>query len=112
MFLTEHTATQQVLGEPWKAQTLLEFQLPGELILCLFQLLPLLDVLFLEVMDLCLHCLKLGEELEPTGEAGERGSPLDNRVLPLPQASRHLCLASFLSYLFELLGLDVHLLLQ
>lgn len=42
---------------------MLEFQLPGELILGLLQLLPLLDVLFLEVMDLCLDCLKLREQL-------------------------------------------------
>lgn len=59
---------------PWKAQNLLKFQLPGELILSLFQLLTFLDVLFLEVMDLCFHCLKLGEELEPKGEAGEEGT--------------------------------------
>lgn len=95
---------------PWKAQHLLEFQLPGELILSLLQLLTLLDVLFLEVMDLCLHCLKLGEELEPKREADE-GDPPNNRLLPFP-ISRHLCLSLFLLYLFEFFGLDVHLLLQ
>lgn len=61
-------------GVPWKAPNLLEFQLPGELILSLLQLLTLLDVLFLEIMDLCFHRLKLGEELEPKGEAGEEGT--------------------------------------
>lgn len=96
---------------PRKAQDLLEFQLPGELILGLLQLLPLLDVLFLEVMDLCLDCLKLREELETTGEVAEPGSPLDNRVHSAPHLKEPLP-ASFLSYLFEFLGLDVHLLLQ
>lgn len=61
-------------GVPWKVQDLLEFQLPGKLILSLLQLLSLLDVLFLEVMDLCLDCLKLREELETTGEAAERAA--------------------------------------
>lgn len=99
-------------GAPWRAQNLLEFQLPGELILSLLQLLPFLDVFLLEVMDLCLHCLKLGEELEPRGEADEGGWPSRQRALPFPQVSRHLCLAWFLLYLFEFFGLDVHLLLQ
>lgn len=56
---------------------LLELQLPGELVLCLLQLLALLDVLFLEVMNLSLHRLKLGEELEARAEAGEEGLPED-----------------------------------
>lgn len=68
------------LGAPWRAQNLLEFQLPGELILGLLQLLALLDVLLLEVMDLCLHCLQLGEELEPRGEADGEGGPPDNEL--------------------------------
>lgn len=72
------------LGVPWKAQHLLEFQLPGELILSLLQLLTLLDVLFLEVMDLCLHRLKLGEELEPRREEDEEGDPPNNRLLSFP----------------------------
>lgn len=96
---------------PWKVLHLLELQLPGELVLCLLQLLALLDVLFLEVMDLGLHCLKLGEELGPGGEAGEE-SPFQRTKAPLPQVSRRLDLALFLSYLFEFFGLDVHLLLQ
>lgn len=99
-------------GAPWRAQNLLEFQLPGELILSLLQLLPLLDVFFLEVMDLCLHCLKLGEELEPRGEADEEGGPPGNELSLSPQVSRRLCLAWLLLYLFEFFGLDVHLLLQ
>lgn len=99
-------------GCHWKAQHLLEFQLPSKLILSLLQLLTLLDVLFLEVMDLCLHRLKLGEELEPRREADEEGDRPDNRLLPFPQVSRHLCLSLFLLYLFEFFGLDVHLLLQ
>lgn len=61
-------------GTPWKVQDLLEFQLPGKLILGLLQLLSLLDMLFLEVMDLCLDCLKLREELETTGEAAKRAA--------------------------------------
>lgn len=45
----------------------LELKLPGELILRLLQLLALLDVFFLQVVDLSLHSLELGKELEPGG---------------------------------------------
>lgn len=41
----------------------LELKLPGELVLCLLQLLALLDVLFLQIVDLSLHSLELGKEL-------------------------------------------------
>lgn len=44
--------------------SILEFEVPGELILGLFQLLPLIDVFFLDVLDFCLHCLQLSKELE------------------------------------------------
>lgn len=71
------------LGAPWRAQNLLELQLPGELILSLLQLLPLFDVLFLEVMDLCLHRLELGEELEP-GEKQMRRVALRTTRSPFP----------------------------
>lgn len=46
----------------------LELKLPGELVLRLLQLLALLDVFFLQVVDLSLHSLELGKELEPGGQ--------------------------------------------
>lgn len=42
---------------------LLELELPGLLILCLFQVLPHADVLIVLVLDLRLHRLQLGVEL-------------------------------------------------
>lgn len=61
------------LGSSWqqeaKGRDSLELQFPGQFILGLFQLLALLDVLLLEVVDLCLHRLQLGKELQQTSRA-------------------------------------------
>lgn len=43
---------------------LLELQVPGQLVLGLLQLLPVLDVGLLDVVDLGLHRLQLGKQLQ------------------------------------------------
>lgn len=43
---------------------LLELEVPGELVLGLLQLLPVLDVGLLDVVDLGLHRLQLGKQLQ------------------------------------------------
>lgn len=60
----------------------LELELPGELILGLLQLLALLDVLFLEVVDLSLHSLELGKELQ-RGET-QMGKAVQRSLAPPP----------------------------
>lgn len=51
-------------------QDILEFEVPGELVQVLFQLLAVVDVYLLEVLDFCLNCLQLGKQLED--REGER----------------------------------------
>jgi len=58
---------------PSSTDSVLELEVPGELVLGLLQLLPLVDVRLLDVVDLGLHGLQLGKQLEDERRRQEAG---------------------------------------